>query len=281
MRRSSPHTLAASGPPEPRFADISLSTGVRLRYAAQGDAGGRPVILLHGLSDSWFSYSRVLPEMSGRYRLYALDLRGHGDSDRPAGGYTPRELAADVIAFMDAMGIERAALVGHSMGSFVAQRAAMAAPERVAGLVLIGSAGDARNEVMLELEGAMAALPDSVPTDFATEFQAGTMHLPVPEEFMQRVVSESAKAPARVWRAALAGLLENGRFGGLPDSRVPALVIWGDRDAIFPRAEQERLSVALPVASLRVYPETGHAPHWERPGEVARDLEKFLRAAYW
>src|SRR5687768_5014760 len=112
MRRSSPHSLAASGPPEPRFADISLSTGVRLRYAAQGDAGGRPVILLHGLSDSWFSYSRVLPEMSGPYRFYAIDLRGHGDSDRPPGGYTPSELAADVIAFMDAMGIERAALVG-------------------------------------------------------------------------------------------------------------------------------------------------------------------------
>jgi pimeloyl-ACP methyl ester carboxylesterase len=220
MRRSSPHTLAASEPPELRFDDVRLSTGVRL-------------------------------------------------------------LAADVIAFMDAMGIERAAIVGHSMGSFVAQRAAMAAPERVAGLVLIGSAGDARNEVMLELEGAMAALPDSVPTDFATEFQAGTMHLPVPEEFMQRVVSESAKAPARVWRAALAGLLENGRFGGLPDSRAPVLLIWGDRDAIFPRAEQERLAVALPVASLRVYPETGHAPHWERPGEVVQELEEFLRAAYW
>jgi pimeloyl-ACP methyl ester carboxylesterase len=273
--------VPAARPPEPRFADVRLSTGVRLSYAAQGDPRGRPAILLHGLSDSWFSYSRVLPRMSAAHLLYALDLRGHGDSDRPAGGYTPRDMAADVIAFMDAMGIERAVLVGHSMGSFVAQRAVMVAPERVAGLVLIGSAGNARNEVTLELERAMASLPESVPAGFAREFQAGTMHRPVPEEFLARVVLESVKAPTRVWRAALGGLLENGRFGGLPDSRVPALLIWGDRDAIFPRAEQEALVAAMPVASLRVYRETGHAPHWERPSEVVRDVERFLRAAPW
>jgi non-heme chloroperoxidase len=62
---------------------------------------------------------------------------------------------------------------------------------------------------------------------------------------------------------------------------VPALLIWGDRDAIFPRSEQEALVSALPVASLRVYRDTGHAPHWERPGEVVRDLENFLRTAPW
>jgi non-heme chloroperoxidase len=276
-----PITAPASRPPEPRLADVRLSTGVRLSYAAQGDADGRPAILLHGLSDSWFSYSRVLPEISQRYRLYALDLRGHGDSDRPDDGYAPREMAADVIAFMDAMGIERAALVGHSMGSFVVQQVALAAPERVAGLVLIGSASEARNEVTLELQAALASLPDTVPADFAREFQASTVHLPVPEAFMRRVVSESVKAPARVWRAALAGLVGTGRFGGLAGSGVPALLIWGDRDAIFPRSEQEALVSALPVASLRVYRDTGHAPHWERPGEVVRDLENFLRTAPW
>jgi len=68
----------------PRFADVRLSTGVRLRYLEQGDPAGRPVILLHGLTDSWFSFSRVLPGISKAHRVYALDLRGHGDSDRPA-----------------------------------------------------------------------------------------------------------------------------------------------------------------------------------------------------
>jgi pimeloyl-ACP methyl ester carboxylesterase len=81
--------------------------------------------------------------------------------------------------------------------------------------------------------------------------------------------------------AALAGLVENERFGGLPGSGVPALLIWGDRDGIFPRSEQEALVAALPVARIRVYRDTGHAPHWERPGEVGRDLAGFLHTAVW
>jgi pimeloyl-ACP methyl ester carboxylesterase len=262
-----------------RFADVRLSTGVRLRYLEQGDPAGRPVILLHGLTDSWFSFSRVLPGISTAHRVYALDLRGHGDSDRPAGGYAPRDMAADVIAFMDALGLRRATLVGHSMGSFVAQQAVLAAPERIAGLVLIGSATAVRNEVTLGLREAMASLPDTVPADFAMEFQASTVHQSVPEEFMTRVVAESRKVPGRVWRAALAGLLETERFTGLRGGRIPALLIWGDRDGLFSRSEQEALVAALPIASLKVYRETGHAPHWERPKEVVRDLERFFRTA--
>jgi non-heme chloroperoxidase len=275
--------LAAAEPgpasADPRFADVRLSTGVRLRYLEQGNPAGRPVILLHGLTDSWFSFSRVLPGISNAHRVFALDLRGHGDSDRPAAGYAPREMAADVIAFMDALGIRRATLLGHSMGSFVAQQAALAAPERIAGLVLIGSATAVRNRVTLELREAMASLPDTVPADFAMEFQASTVHQSVPEDFMIRVVAESRKVPARVWRAALAGLLETERFSGLGRSRIPSLLIWGDRDGLFSRLEQQALVAALPIASLKVYRETGHAPHWERPEEVVRDLERFLRTA--
>jgi non-heme chloroperoxidase len=272
-------SAAAPASPELRFADVRLSTGVRLRYLVQGDPAGRPVILIHGITDSWFSFSRVLPEISTAHRVYALDLRGHGDSDRPANGYTPQHMAADVIAFMDALGIRRAVLVGHSMGSFVAQQAALSAPERMAGLVLIGSATAARNAVTLELQQAMASLPDTVPAEFTTEFQASTVHQPVPEEFMLRVVAESRKAPARVWRAALVGLVETERFTGLRGGRVPALLIWGDRDGMFSRSEQQALVAALPIASLKVYRETGHAPHWERPREVVRDLERFLGTA--
>ncbi len=275
MRRSSPQPTTTN----PRFADVRLSTGVRLRYLEQGDPAGRPVILLHGITDSWFSFSGVVPGISKSHRVYALDLRGHGDSDRPAEGYAPRDMAADVIAFMDALGIRRATLVGHSMGTFVAQQAALAAPERIAGLVLIASATTVRNEVTLELQQAMASLPDAVPADFAMEFQASTVHQRVPEEFMIRVVSESRKVPARVWRAALAGLLETERFTGMGGSRIPALLIWGDRDGMFSRSEQAALVTALPIASLKVYRETGHAPHWERPKEVVRDLERFLRTA--
>jgi pimeloyl-ACP methyl ester carboxylesterase len=250
---------------------------VRLRYLEQGDRAGRPVILLHGLADSSFSFSRVVPHLSRVHRVLVPDLRGHGESDRPQDGYRLRDLADDVLRLMDALGVERATLVGHSMGSFVARRMALAAPGRVAGLVLIASATTASNEVLLELERSLVSVPEVVPEEFAREFQLSTTQQPTPGDFMARVVEESRKAPARVWRAALAGLIGEETFTGLGDGRTPTLLLWGERDGIFPRAEQELLVEALPVASLKVYRETGHAPHWERPREVARDLERFLR----
>lgn len=130
----------AGGPTDPlKFDDVHLPTGVRLHYAEQGDPAAQPLILLHGYSDSWFSYSGVLTGLARNYHVYALDQRGHGDSDRPATGDAMADLAADVIAFMDVKGIERATIVGHSMGSFVARQVVAAAPERVARLVLVPS----------------------------------------------------------------------------------------------------------------------------------------------
>lgn len=126
--------------PTPRFADVTLATGVRLRYAEQGDRGGPAVILLHGYSDSWFSWSRVMPLIPARYHVIAPDQRGHGDSDKPEGGYAMRDMAADVLSLMDALHLERATVVGHSMGSFIAQQIAVAASGRVERLVLVGSA---------------------------------------------------------------------------------------------------------------------------------------------
>jgi pimeloyl-ACP methyl ester carboxylesterase len=239
------------------------------------------VILLHGLADSWYSFSRLLSGVSSRHRLYLPDLRGHGDSDRPADGYALRDLAADVVGFMDCMGIRRATLVGHSMGSFVAQEAAGAEPERVAGLVLIGSAATARNQVLLALEQELAPLPDLVPLDFVRAFQASTVHHRMPEDFMAHVVAESRKVPARVWRAALAGLIEREPITDPGEGAIPALLLWGDRDGIFTRSDQQALLAALRAATLKVYGESGHAPHWERPGEVVRDLEKFLGRTSW
>ena len=102
---------------------------MRLRYAEQGNPKGQPVILLHGYSDSWFSYSRILPLIDKKYDVYVPDQRGHGDSDRPVSGDTFLDFAADVIAFMDAKGLKEATIVGHSMGSFVAQHVGVAPAE--------------------------------------------------------------------------------------------------------------------------------------------------------
>jgi non-heme chloroperoxidase len=262
---------------EPRSA-ASLPTGVRLRYVERGDAAGPPVIFLHGYTDSSFSFSRVLPLLDAARHAYALDLRGHGDSERPARGYALRDFAADVVAFMDEQGIERATLVGHCMGSLVAQRVALDAPRRVSGLVLVSSMTSARRiEGAVELQQGVEALGETVPAEFAREFQTGTVYGPLPDEFMDGVVAESLKVPARVWRETLAGLLDDEQGARLGRIRTPTLLLWGDRDALLDRAEQDALAATLAGSELVVYPETGHSPHWERPERFARDLEAFLR----
>lgn len=260
-----------------RHADAHLSTGVRLRYAVQGDTAGRPVIMLHGYTDSSFSFSRALPLLDASLRVYALDQRGHGDSERPAGGYAMSDLAADVLAFMDELGLERATLLGHCMGSLVAQRVAIQAPARVERLVLAASMTTLRNMTGAEeLRQAVEALDGEVPEDFAREFQEGTVYGPLPKEFMDGVVRESLKLPARVWRAVLEGLLADEHTSRLGRIKAPTLLLWGERDALLSRAEQVSLVAAIPGAVLKVYAETGHSPQWERPEQFAGDLEAFV-----
>ena len=259
-----------------RFADVQLRTGVRIRYAEQGDPRGEAVILLHGLTDSWFSFSRVLPLLPSSLHVFALDQRGQGDSDRPASGYTMADLGDDVLAFMDAMDLEEASLIGHSMGSFVAQRVAITAPERVRRLVLIGSATSSNNEVVIGVQREVSALPDTMPLSFLHDFQYSTVHAAVPDEFMLRAISESRKVPTRVARGLLDGLLASGDSARLAGIRVPTLILWGEQDAIFPRAEQLQLRQRIAGAELRLYPGFGHAPHWEAPEVVVRDVLAFF-----
>lgn len=261
----------------PRFNEIRLSTGVRLHYAEEGPANGSPVIMLHGLSDSWFSFSKVMPLLGKRHRVYALDLRGHGNSDKPATGYHMRNLAEDVVAFMDAQKIARATIVGHSMGSFVAQQVALAAPQRVSRLVLVGS-GTTPNEFggMQEFYEAAAALPEPVPEAFARDFQVSTIYRPVGDAFLERAIDESLKLPSRVWRELVKGMSATDAAVGLGRLNIPTLVLAGDKDSFALPELQPPLVAMLKSAKLKIYQETGHAVHWERPAGFARDVDLFM-----
>lgn len=261
----------------PRPSSIALATGVRMSYVEHGPASGDPVIFIHGYSDSWYSYSRVLPLLPPDVRGFALSLRGHGDSDRPASGYAMRDLATDVIAFMDAKRIVRATIVGHSMGSLVAQQVALAAPRRISGIVLIGAARSIRHfDGVDELRQVIDQLTDPVPEDFIREFQESTVTVPVPPEFMKRVIAESSKLPARVWRDLLVGMLATAEATPLAKAGIPALVLRGDKDMYAPAAEQDSLRALLGGAQFKEYAGTGHAPHWERPADFVADLQAFL-----
>ncbi|HET8783037.1 MAG TPA: alpha/beta fold hydrolase [Pyrinomonadaceae bacterium] len=270
-----PKTTAASGS-DVRFSDVSLKTGVRLRYGVQGDPAGEPIILLHGYGDSSFSYSVVLPLLDRKYRVYVLDQRGHGESDRPAGAYALQNFAADVVAFMDEMGISKATIVGHSMGSFVAQHVAVAAPERVKRMVLSGSATTIRNAVVAELQREVNTLKDPVPEKWVREFQTSTIFHPPADDFFKGVVKVSLSLPARVWQEVMTEMMSPKAQAELSKIKVPTLILWGDKETVFPRSEQDLLLASLPNARLKVYEDTGHGMHWERPERFAKDLQEFM-----
>src|ERR671913_2066647 len=184
------------------LATTQLATDVRLHYAERGDREGEAIIFLHGYSDSWFSFSRLLPLLSPEYHAFALTQRGHGDSDKPQCCYTPEDFAADVDAFMDAVSIEEATVVGASTGALFAQRVALSYPHHVSRLVLVGAQTPANeaNEAVMGLQEEVRVLEDPVPPEFVRAFQESTTYQPVPQEFLDTVVSESLKLPARVWR---------------------------------------------------------------------------------
>ncbi|XXF78371.1 alpha/beta hydrolase [Myxococcaceae bacterium GXIMD 01537] len=262
----------------PREGSVRLRTGVTLRYVEQGRRDGPVVVFLHGYTDSHHTWDLNLPLLSRRYHAFALDQRGHGDSSRPACCYTQSDFAADVVAFLDAKGIRRATLVGHSMGSFIAQQVALESPRRVEGLVLVGSAPTvAGNPVALGLKEAVDTLTDPVDPAFIHEFQAGTFYRPVPASYLDTLVSESGKVPARVWQDALDGLIAENHVARLGEISAPTLVVSGDHDGFFSVAEGQALAEALPRATFLLYRDTGHGIHAEQPRRFVSDLERFLR----
>ena len=260
------------------LARVALPTGVEMAYVDEGLSDDPAVVLIHGLSDSSWSFAGVVPRLAG-FRTIAVDLRGHGSSSAPAGGYRPEELADDVAALMDHLGIDRATVVGHSLGTMVARAFALSYAARVNRLVLVSTIATPANEAAAELSVAVAEFTDLVPEDFVREFQESTLAEAAPDGFFERVISESLRLPAHVWREAVAGIVSADDSDRLGEITVPTLLVWGDRDAWFPREDQDRVAAAIPGARLAVLEGAGHAPHWERPAEVASVLAEFLQEA--
>ena len=249
---------------------------VRLPYVEHGDPAGIPVVMLHGYSDSWRSFELLLQELPEEIHAFAITQRGHGDADRPAAGYRPEDYAADLLAFLDARGIAEAVVVGHSGGSYTARRFAADHPERTLGVVLIGAfAQFAGNPDVDELADVVWQLTDPVDPAFVRGFQEACVARPLPDGFLDGIVAESLKLPARVWQAYLRGLLQSEPPGALT---VPGLVLWGDQDAFTTARDQEALLAAIPGSRLVTYPGTNHCPHWERPVASAAEIAAFATA---
>jgi non-heme chloroperoxidase len=261
-----------------KIKTVELPSGIELPYVEQGDPRGVPVLLLHGVTDSWRSFTPVLPHLPDSIRAIALTQRGHGDAERPVGaGYRISDLAEDAAAVIEALDLAPAIVVGHSMGAWVAQKLAIDRPELVRGAVLVGAIGAARdNEPVAGFAVEVQAI-EEIEEELARDFQEETIAHPLPRGAMDTFVEESMKLPTWLWRELFAGFVEDDLVPELGLIEAPALLVWGDQDAFARQADQKLLLASIPDAELKVYEGIGHAVHWEQPQRVAAEVSAFAQ----
>jgi 2-succinyl-6-hydroxy-2,4-cyclohexadiene-1-carboxylate synthase len=231
-----------------------------------------PIVLLHGFSGTHRTWDRVVALLDGeRYRPLALDLRGHGAArDRRPIGFA--EVVADVL---DAAP-ERFALAGYSMGGRIALHVALAAPERVTRLVLVGgTAGIEDDAERAERRASDEALAARVERGTIEDFVATWRDQPLFAGDPAWVAEDARADQRRNDPAALAAVLRGlgtgtmrPLWGRLGDLAMPVALVVGERDAKF-RALADRMAAALPAATVAVVPGAGHAAHLEAPAAVA------------
>lgn len=256
---------------------VPLSTGVEL--AVQEAGNGETVVLLHAWGETHRSFDRLTPLLPRSLRLVVPDQRGVGESAKPAGGYSLSDAGEDVVALLDALGIDACWLLGTSSGGYVAQQVAVAHPERVRGLVLVGAPSDLQGPVPAALARVLASFHDPVTRDDIRALD-GVLPLrsPVPEGFLDDQETSALSIPLAVWMAGIEGLVTAApplRSGTIA---VPTLILWGAEDEILPVSQAHELAAAIDGSRLVIYEETGHLVLWERPERVAADAAAFIAA---
>jgi pimeloyl-ACP methyl ester carboxylesterase len=254
---------------------VHLATGVTVPYLEQGDPQAAAVLLLHAWTESSASFHRMLQAVPPTLRIFAMDQRGHGDADKPADGYALVNFADDIEAFMDAVGLQSAVLLGSSSGGYVAQQVAIQVPHRVDGLVLVGAPRSLQGRPAFADE--VDRLTDPIdPTWVEESLTWFPRHHDVPDQYIKDRIRDGLRVPAHVWAAGLAGLTT-----AVPPSEsgtiiAPTLIVWGGRDELLPLQDGYLLVAAIPGSRLNVYEDTGHLVLWEQPERVATDLADFV-----
>ena len=257
---------------------LELSNHVKINYCEKGDAKGVALILLPGYADSWRTFELMLPYLPESIHTFALTQRGHGDSSCPEHGYHTDDFVTDLLMFMDALHIEKAVILGASSGGFVARRFAINYPERVWGLVLAGSPSTLHDNPVVQKmwDTTISKLKDPVDPEFVRSFTSSTISHPLPQEFLDMIMKENMKLPAKVWRETFEGMLDEEFPGELSKIKAPTLLIWGDQDKILARNDQEALFQAITKSRLLVYPGVGHMLYWEKPDVISSDIIAFI-----
>src|SRR4051794_34171777 len=257
----------------------------RVHYILRGQSGPR-VVLVHAIGFDHHSWDLVMPELAERCRVAALDLPGHGESDKPAGAdYGLRNLGARLVQFLDELGWKDAILVGNSLGGGTSLSAALKAPERVRALALVNSVGFREG---LPFVGRVAFLPFAPLVSCYTPGLAVRLGLEAVRGRWGSVTRDRCDACGVYFRnpegrgaffTALRALYGADldhlapRYGEI---RCPTLILHGTRDLLIRFRYAERLARTIPGAELVPVPGCGHFPQEECPEIIGEKLEEFL-----
>ena len=262
------------------------SNGIELYYETHG--AGEPLVLISGLGYSSWQWHRMVPFLAEHFMVVTFDNRGVGQSDKPAGPYTAQLLAADTVGLLDALGIEKAIVAGHSMGGFIAQALALDFPQRVAKLILCSTNFGGPRHVPVTAE-AMKVLTD-VTSDALTRFKNGLAVSTAPgwpeqnpemiEEWIKwRVANPIEPVHYQAQLAIGLGLLpEAAAFENkLPEISVPTLILFGAHDKVVPPANADLLAKQIAGSQTRILPDAGHFFPIEVPEAAAHVIIQFAK----
>jgi pimeloyl-ACP methyl ester carboxylesterase len=276
--------------PSPALQEGAVSIlGHRMAYVTGGS--GQPVILLHGLGHASGTWNEILPHLARHFRVYAVDMLGCGRSDKPRIEYNLWALATYTRYFMDALGIERAHLVGHSLGGGVSLHMAWQYPERVQRLALVATGGLGRDVHLLlrlvSLPGAslvLAGIASPAWLLMLKRFHLTRLPPALAREklgmWMRLGQAETRWAFMRMLRSACT--IRGQRVSALDRlhlMRHSILLVWGEHDKTIPSKHARRAAPLIQDCQLAVLPNCNHYPSLEQPEAVARLLEQFLLAA--
>lgn len=258
--------------------NIRLPTGIHLQYVRRGDLSAIPIVFLHGFASSWREFEPILEHLPKDLHAIAITLRGHGKASHPETGYELAHFSADLEQLLKVLEIPEAVIVGHSMGSAVAQQFALDNPETTSGLVLVSAVYPRPGDPKLQayFESTVSNLEDPIDPEFVRQFLASMRVKPIPEALFETFVEDALKVPARVWIQAFAGRLKNRIAEEYGRIQCPTLLIWGNRDQRSLEEDQDALLRAIPRSQLRIYPDCGHLIHIEEPRRFAQDIAAFL-----
>ncbi len=265
--------------------------GHRIAYLDVGQ--GPPVILVHGFGGSMWQWEYQQASLSASHRVVTLDLLGSGLSDKPDIAYTPTDLLESLTHFMQALGVERASLVGNSMGAGLVIGMALAHPERVDRLVLIGGFPDHVKDKLTSplikrtldtwapvwLVSLGNRLVGRGPTETVLReiVHDPSLLTPAVIERSYQNRKRSGFIPPLMAQAGNLPLWEEGFAKRLGEIRQQTLILWGAEDKVFPLQVGKDLHQVITGSTFTAIPGAGHIPQWEKPDIVNPLLLEFLQ----